>query len=260
MKLGFIGTGMIASILVTGFLSGNEEYEVFISPRNAERAQVLKETFPAKVTIVENNQDVVNQADWIFFCVRPEHAEEAIRSLVFTQEHKIVNLIAGLSLDTLQHWVGPVDLLVHAIPLSFSAKRYGPIVLYPDVPAARELLSYVGEVFGAQNIQEIQILQALTSTQASFYTLLNILVDWSVQKGLPQNLAVAYVSSLFNAFSKEIIGIDKEKLSQLSDEMTPKGLNWTTKSKLTDAGALEEWSAALNLALARIEPGSKPKS
>jgi hypothetical protein len=76
----------------------------------------------------------------------------------------------------------------------------------------------------------------------------------------PLNILVTYVSSLFNAFSKEIIGIDKEKLSQLSDEMTPKGLNWTTKSKLTDAGALEEWSAALNLVLARIEPGSKPKS
>jgi pyrroline-5-carboxylate reductase len=258
MKLGFIGTGMITSILVTGFLSGDKEYEVFISPRNAERAKALKETFPMKVTIAENNQDVVNQADWLFLCVKPEHAEEAIRPLVFSQYHKVFNLIAGLSHDTLYEWVGTVDLIVHVIPLSFSAKRYGPIVLYPDVPDARELLSYLGEVFGVQNFHEIQILQALTSVQASFYTLLNILVDWSIEKGLPQSLAVAYTSSLFNAFSKEIIGIDKEKLFKLSEEMTPKGLNWTIKSKLTDTRALEQWSVAINLAFTRLKPEINP--
>ena len=260
MKLGFIGTGMIASFLVTGFLSGDERHEVFLSPRSAERAQALKESFPARVTIAKDNQDVVNQADWIFFCVKPEQAEGIIKSLVFNQSHKIVNVIAGLSLDTLQNWVGPVELLVHAIPLSFSAKRYGPIVLYPDLPPVRELLSYLGDVFGARNLEEVQILQALTSTQASYYTLLNTLVDWSVQKGLAQDLAVAFVSSLFNAYGEEIIGIDKEKLSHLSDEMTANGLNWTTKTRLTHSGALEEWSTALGLAFARIESLTKPGS
>jgi hypothetical protein len=78
-------------------------------------------------------------------------------------------------------------------------------------------------------------------------------VDWSVAKGLPKGLAVAYVLSLFNACTKEKTGIDAKKLARLSDEMTPNGLNWTTKTQLTISGALEEWSNALNQVLVRIE-------
>jgi pyrroline-5-carboxylate reductase len=127
------------------------------------------------VTIAIDNQDVVSQADWVFLCVKPDQVEAVVKPLVFRQDHKIINVIAGLTLETLQAWVGKVDLLVHAVPLSYVAKRYGPIVLYPDLPVARELLSQLGDVYSPNNLQEAKILQALTTTQASF---IHCLLHW----------------------------------------------------------------------------------
>ena len=44
MKLGFIGTGIITTSVVTGFCeSGMENLQIVVSPRNKERAQMLHE-------------------------------------------------------------------------------------------------------------------------------------------------------------------------------------------------------------------------
>ena len=47
MKLGFIGTGIITTSVVTGFCeSGMENLQIVVSPRNKERAQMLHEKYP----------------------------------------------------------------------------------------------------------------------------------------------------------------------------------------------------------------------
>ncbi len=254
MKLGFIGTGGIATILVNGFLAKDKGLDIVVSPRNAEYARRLLEKYPANVRIATNNQEVVDLSEYVFLCVKPERAEEAIKPLVFGKRHKVFNLVAGLTLETLHNWIGEVDLLVHTIPLSFAAYGYGPIVLYPDVQKARKIMGKIGEVFVADSYENVRILQSLASVQASFYTLLDSLVDWAIVKGLPADLATSYISSLFLAFAKTLQGIDKEGLFNLSNEMTPKGINWMIKSNLKKEKAIDAWADSLTLALERLSP------
>lgn len=254
MKLGFIGTGGITTILVNGFLSKDERIDITVSPRNPERARCLMQKYPTNVSIAANNQEVVDLSEYVFLCVKPERAEEAIKSLVFSTRHKVFNLVAGLTLETLQNWIGDVNLLVHTIPLSFAANGYGPIVLYPDEQVARKLLGKIGEVFAVESYDNIRILQALTSVQASFYTLLNSLVDWAMVNGLPADFATSYTSSLFLAFTRALQGIDRDGLYHLSNEMTPMGINWMIKSNLNNEKAIDAWTDSLTLALKRLTP------
>ena len=192
MKLGFIGTGGITTILVNGFLAKDNRLEIFVSPRNAERARLLLEKYPANLCIAKNNQEIVDTSDFVFLAVKPENAEEVIKPLVFGKHQKVINLVAGLPLETLKSWLGKVELLVHAIPMSFAAHGYGPIVLYPDEVKARKLLELIGEVFVVENSEDLRILQAITSVQTSFYTLIDRIVDWGVSKGLSAELATSY--------------------------------------------------------------------
>jgi pyrroline-5-carboxylate reductase len=252
MTIGFIGTGGIATILVNGFISQDNTMEVIVSPRNADRAKHLKEKYPLNVIIAKNNQEVIDRSDYIFLCVKLEAAEEAIKSLVFNEKNKVFNLVAGLTLESLRNWIGDVELLVHIIPLSFAALGFGPIVLYPDVHEAKKFLNKIGEVFSVDSYEDIRILQALTSVQASFYTLLNSLVDWSIAQGLSPDFATAYTSSLFMAFTKVLQGVDREGLFHLSNEMTPKGINWMIKTRLDDEKAIDAWAKSLTLALERL--------
>ena len=71
MKLGFIGTGKIASSVITGICNSNILFnKIYISPRNKEIAHTLKKKFK-KIYIAKNNQEIVDNCNWIFLSITP---------------------------------------------------------------------------------------------------------------------------------------------------------------------------------------------
>ena len=80
MKLGFIGTGIITTSVVTGFCeSGMENLQIVVSPRNKERAQMLHEKYPEIVSVAADNQEVVDRSDWVFAALLPKAAEDILK-------------------------------------------------------------------------------------------------------------------------------------------------------------------------------------
>ena len=71
MKLGFVGTGKITSSVVTGICRSKTSFKkILLSPRNRNIAKRLKKQFK-KVSIANNNQEIVNSCNWIFLAVTP---------------------------------------------------------------------------------------------------------------------------------------------------------------------------------------------
>ena len=71
MKLGFIGTGKIASSVITGICSSKISFKkILISPRNKLIASKLKKKFK-KVIIAKNNQEIVDNCSWVFLSITP---------------------------------------------------------------------------------------------------------------------------------------------------------------------------------------------
>ena len=67
MKLGFIGTGKIASSVITGICESSIQYEkIFVSSRNRLIAKNLKKKFK-KIVIEKDNQRIIDNSDWVFF-------------------------------------------------------------------------------------------------------------------------------------------------------------------------------------------------
>ena len=72
MKLGFIGTGNIVSDVIIGICNSKISFKrITISPRNKKKAKVLKKKFK-KIVIAKDNQEVIDNSDWIFLGVLPE--------------------------------------------------------------------------------------------------------------------------------------------------------------------------------------------
>ena len=83
MKLGFIGTGKIASSVITGVCGSSIKYsKIFISSRNNKIAKGLKKKFK-KITIEKDNQKIVDNSNWVFLAVTPTVGEKIIRNLKF---------------------------------------------------------------------------------------------------------------------------------------------------------------------------------
>ena len=83
MNLGFIGTGKIASSVITGICKSKITFsKIIISPRNKRIAKNLKQKF-RKIIIAKNNQQIVDNCDWIFLSVTPTVGNKIIKDLKF---------------------------------------------------------------------------------------------------------------------------------------------------------------------------------
>ena len=72
MRLGFIGTGKIASSVIIGICTSKISFQkILVSPRNRNIAQKLKKRF-RKVNIATTNQEIVDKCNWIFLAVTPK--------------------------------------------------------------------------------------------------------------------------------------------------------------------------------------------
>jgi pyrroline-5-carboxylate reductase len=90
LKLGFIGTGKIASSVIIGISNSKIKYkQIIISPRNKKIALSLKKKFK-KIIISKTNQEIVDKSDWVFLSVTPTVGEKIIKDLKFKKIKKLL--------------------------------------------------------------------------------------------------------------------------------------------------------------------------
>ena len=252
MKLGFIGTGIISSSLVTGFCTaGIPDLHIWVSPRNRERAAALQKAFPDIVTVAKDNQEVVDSADWIFAALLPQAAEGILSELTWPKDKKFINLVMTLSTVRAREIVGDREIIADVVPLTFAANRFGPSVIYPDIPEVCELMSYVGEAVPVKTAEQMAILRAMTGMMSPYYMLLTKLIDWSVENGLDEPSARRYITSFTASLSRKAAVFDGP-LENLAREATPGGINWQALTHLEETDSYRPWTEILDPILKRV--------
>lgn len=252
MKLGFIGTGIITTAVVTGFCeSGMEDLHIVVSPRNRERAAALHEKYPQVVSVAADNQEVIDRSDWVFVALLHETAEQILEPLVFLPEKKFINLVATLSLRRIREMKGEREILADVVPLTFAANRVGPVVVYPPIPEVVELMSRVGTPVPVQTAQQIAILRSTTGLMSAYYMLLTVIIGWCEKNGLDEATARQYITSFTKAMSEKAAGFDGP-LEELAREMTPGGINWMALTHLEKEDAYTPWTEILDPILKKV--------
>lgn len=252
VNIGFIGTGVISSALVTGFCSGNDlHHRIYLSPRNAERAAELARKF-GNVTVASSNQEVLDRSEWVVLAVVPKYGEEILHSLSFSKDHRVINLMSDRKLTEISSWIGKTRTLVHMVPLSFVAKRIGPIAIYPNDKDVADLFAPLGEIVGVEDVKRIEALASITGLMSSYYTLMREIVKWGEREGLTRKEATDYTAAFFEALSFQVRHSEGDELTRLADEMTPGGLNEMALLAIKEQGGFEPWIKALDPIIARL--------
>jgi len=131
MRLGFIGTGKIASSVITGICTSKISFQkILVSPRNRNIAQKLKKRF-RKVYIAKTNQEIVDKCNWIFLAVTPKVGKKILPKLKFRSNQKVVSFIATINLSQLKNILGRKIKIVRAIPLPPISLGKGPVPICP---------------------------------------------------------------------------------------------------------------------------------
>ena len=244
MKIGIIGTGIIASAIVKGFCAKKTGHEFFLSPRNAAKAAALAAEF-AEASVCASNQEVIDNADWVFICLHKKDFG-ALREIKFRGDINVVNMSAEMRLPELREMIGATKLLAHVIPLPFIVMGTGPLLVYPEIAEVGELFAPVSDVYYANKQSDVQTLQIVTGLMSPFNMLLNEIVKFSDEQGIDHDVSVRFLCSLFGALCARASGIPGCDLVELAHEMTPGGYNEQAMNELLGNGAIGAWRTALD--------------
>ena len=247
MKLGFIGTGKIASSVITGICKSKISYKkIIISSRNKKISQNLKKKFK-KIAIAQNNQQIVDNCDWVFLSVTPSVGKKIIKDLNFSSNQTIISFISTITLSQLKKAIKVKAKIVRAIPLPPISLKKGPVPISPPNKKIKAFFDKLGTAVEIKNEKLSINFWSTSGMMAPFYELLRTMISWLVKRGVKRKDAQKYITSLFLALSEDAVVNSKKDLKFLvKDSQTPKGLNEQGVKELTKAGFYKSLEKTLN--------------
>ena len=247
MKLGFIGTGKITSAVIEGICKSKILFsKIIISPRNKVLAQKLSKKFK-KVTIAKNNQEIVNNCNWVFLSITPTVGQKIIKELKFRSNQTIISFISTITLAQLKKAIRVKAKIIRAIPLPPISLKKGPVPICPPNKKVKEFFNKIGTTVEIQKEKSSINFWSTSGMMAPFYELLRVMTEWLVKRGVKRDNAQKYITSLFLALSEDAVVNSKKDLKYLVKEsQTPKGLNEQGVKELTKAGFYKSLEKTLN--------------
>ncbi|NML76680.1 NAD(P)-binding domain-containing protein [Rhizobium sp. S-51] len=251
--IGFVGTGAITQALVRGILRNPAlAGSVIVSPRNAETAGALAAEF-SDLRVASDNQSVIDGSETVFLAIRPQIAEEVIRPLVFRRGQRVISIIAATERQTLLEWIGTDVQLTQAVPLPFVEDREGVTAIFPPDEFTAALFNSLGTAVQCETLEEYDLLAAASATMATYFGMMDRVIDWLEHKGMPRAGGRQYVSALFASLSQVAVRRDDVPLGHLSKEFATKGgLNEQVWMDFDRNGGTKALLDGLDRVLARI--------
>jgi pyrroline-5-carboxylate reductase len=247
MKLGFIGTGKIASSVITGICKSSIKYnKIFVSLRNKKISKQLKKKFK-RINIEKDNQKIVNNSNWVFLAVTPSVGEKIIKNLKFRSNQIIVSFISTISILELKKMIKVKANIVRAIPLPPISLGKGPVPICPPNKKVKNFFDKLGSTVEIKNEKLSINFWSTSGMMASYYEILKIMSDWLVKKGIKRLDAQKYITTLFLALSEDAVVNSKKELKYLVKEsQTPKGLNEQGLKEMNKKGVYKSVISTLN--------------
>ena len=247
MILGFIGTGKIASSVITGICKSSINYnKIIISSRNKKISSKLKKKFK-RIVVEKSNQKIVNDCDWVFLSVTPTVGQKIIKHLTFRPKQTIISFISSITIPDLKKMIKVKAKIVRAIPLPPISLKKGPVPICPPNKKVKIFFDKIGSTIEIKNEKLSTNFWSTSGMMASYYEMLRVMSNWLVKKGIKRHDAQKYITSLFFALSEDALVNSKKDLKFLVKEsQTPKGLNEQGLKEMTKKNVYKSVINTLN--------------
>lgn len=190
--LGIIGVGELTEKMVHGLIRSSNISQVYLSPRNHEKALNLSRAYGCKCML--DNQSVIDASDIVLIGVRPNQLTALADEIRIKPAQCLISVVAGVSIKKLQQLFSH-EYCVRAM-LSYAAEiNKSTVVVYPQNTEVQELLNPLGNLIGLAKESEFELATVSACMNGWFYFLLHDLQTWLVDKGLEVEQARALVLS-----------------------------------------------------------------
>jgi len=254
MKIGFIGTGRIATAIIQGmYLKKIQTNKIFISARNKKNSFFLKRKYK-KISILRNNQDILHHSDVIFLTTTPKVGKKILSKLQFKKNQTVFNVMSTIHNSEIKKMIGKVKKIIKVAPLPMIEHGIGPIIIYPKDKFAENFFSKLGEVFCFNNEELNKKLWVMTSLMATYLEIYKTNVDWLKKNGISEATGRKYLSNLFQSLSKGALNNHHNNLTSLIKSFQTKGgINEQLLVQLKRQKFFNKLQNSLNIVYRRIK-------
>ena len=257
----FIGGGNMARSLITGLINdGMKPQFITVGEPDASRREAL--TNYLGVTALANNERAVNESDIVIFAVKPQVMKTAVLPLaegLSANKPLLLSIAAGISISSLESWVGGDLAIVRAMPnipalvnAGITALFANPQVLLKQRNQAASIMRAVGKAVWVEDEMLMDTVTAVSgSGPAYFFYFMEALEQAAIEEGLDEE--TARLLTLETALGAARLAIETtESPSELRNQVTsPGGTTEAAIQVLEHAGINQIFRNAVNAARER---------
>ncbi len=209
-KIGFIGSGNMASALMTSIIS-SEKYDaedIISSDRNKE---CLSKINSLSIKTTESNLDVVDEADIIFIAVKPNIVKivlEEIKDLIQNKPKIIVSIAAGITINFIESILENAKIirvmpntpcLVGEMAAGFSCNKN---ITQDEKIIIKNLLNLGGIAFEVEE-EKLDLVTGLSGSGPAFVArIINYFTEAGIENGLEKEIAYKLALQTFYGTAK----------------------------------------------------------
>lgn len=253
MKLGFVGSGTITAAIVDGLGAAKADVSIVLSPRNAAIAARLAARH-SNVRVADSNQAVLDASDMVVIAVRPQIIDEVLRPLRFRPDHRVVSLVARVSLQYLQGATRPASRVTRAVPLPSVARRQGPTAVFPPAADVIALFGPLGRAIPVEQEAVFNVFGTATAVMASYFTFAGTISGWMERHGVAHEAARSFVRQMLEGLASA--GPERTFWELADEHQTRGGINEQVVRAIATDGIITSLDEALDAALDSMQRGT----
>jgi pyrroline-5-carboxylate reductase len=256
MNIGFIGTGVITEAIINGIIKSRySTSNIYISLRSETVSTRLAKR-SSKITVLDNNQDIVDRSDLVILALLPEQAEEVLAQLNFANDPDIISLIATLQIEQIRKWTSQTSTICRAVPLPSVADHNGITTVFPPNERAEKLFGHLGQVVSLETLDAFDAFVTAGATMGLYFDTLETATQWLCVQGTQYQDARRFLAALFYGLAETTNNAPNLTFAELrSGHSTPNGLNQQVFEDFRAASGQEALVTALNSLQERIMKG-----
>lgn len=227
MKLGFVGTGTIATAVVHSLAP--HRHDIHVSERSKTNAAALAARYSS--VRVAANQIVIDQSDVVFLGLLPDVAEKTLPSLTFRPNQKVISFIAGIGLDKISKMVAPASAVALMLPYPNIVEPGSVIPMLGDKALISKLFAPQHQIVLLNDEQEMAAILCAQAVLSSVALLLKTAADWLENAGVDRARGEPFLRGLVASNLKET-----ETRTLLSALNTEGGFNQRLREHMERSG------------------------
>ena len=231
-KIGFIGSGKMASAIIKGLIKSG-----FATSENILATQLEPETLSQKskelgIKVILDNKELVKSSDVIFLAVKPNQVLDILTEISeeLTSNKLIVSIAAGITTERLENNLPEKTRVVRVMPNTpallgegMSGIVAGKNAAAFDVDYVEELFNTIGKTIVVDNEAQMDIVTAISgSGPAFFYKVINDIARAGEKLGLDYEKAL--LLSVQTALGSAKMALNREiSMEELISNVATKG-------------------------------------